>query len=713
MKTILSILFTMLTFSLFAQYPGDLDLSFNPGIGANDIVYTTAIQNDEKIIIGGAFTSYNGTTRNYIARLNSDGTLDSTFIVGTGANNSIFTTAIQSDGKIIIGGGFNSYNGTTINGIARLNTNGTLDSTFNIGGTGADNGIFTTAIQSDGKIIIGGDFSSYNGTTRNYIARLNSDGTLDSTFTVGTGTYNYVETTAIQSDGKIIIGGDFDTINGTAINRIARLNTNGTLDSTFTVGTGVNSSVLTTAIQNDGEIIIGGNFTTFNGTVLNHITRLNTDGTLDGTFIIGTGANNQVMTTAIQSNGKIIIGGDFTVYNGTLTTYIARLNTEGTLDSTFTVGTGGNFYITTTAIQSDGKIIIGGEFYNYNGTTRSHIARLYGLTPPCLPNTLSGTIYKGDTSATIDSGYVYLFRNNNTNTAMTLVDSVHFSTGGTYLFNSLDLSHTDTLLVLAVPDTSIHGYFPTYYGDTVRWIDAPPLIVTNCANNIDIHTRPVTTIPGNGTITGAAVRGTYQGAYRDKVHSPNDPLKGIHAHIIKRDASNLPVTFGIADNSGIFNIHNVPPGSYYLWVDIAGIPVDSLTLINDTIIILTNENINMDCIIADDMLIHRDSFPCMPTSIHSNDEGLKIKSIYPNPTTGALNIEYENPYTPIPLYPYTFSLHDLRGIEVFRSPVVATKPGINLVSLDISEVDAGFYFLEISNFKSRTGKVVARVVKME
>ena len=354
---------------------GSLDVTFNPGTGADNWIYTTAIQSDGKIFIGGEFFTYNGGGRNYSARLNPDGTLDGTFNPGGGASNQVYTSAIQSDGKIIIGGQFTNYNGTAINRITRINTDGSIDGTFNPG-TGVNSLVWTSAIQSDGKIIIGGQFITYNGTTVNRIARLNTDGSLDGTFNTGTGADNTVSTKAIQSDGKIIIAGNFTSYNGTAINRVARLNVDGTLDGTLTPGTGANSQVYGTAIQSDGKIIIAGNFTSYNGTAINRIARLNADGTLDGTFTPGTGANNLVLTSAIQSDGKIIIGGNFTSYNGTAINRIVRLNANGSIDGTFNVGTGVNGAIERSTIQSDGKIIIVGSFTNYNGTTRSRIARL-------------------------------------------------------------------------------------------------------------------------------------------------------------------------------------------------------------------------------------------------------------------------------------------------------------------------------------------------
>ena len=380
---------------------GTLDTTFNPGAGANSSVETIAIQSDGKTIIGGGFSTYNGTARGKIARLNADGTLYGTFDLGTGANGTVHTTIIQTDGKIIIGGEFTSYNGTAINRIARLNADGTLDTYFNTG-TGANGTVNTAAIQSDGKIIIGGEFTSYNGIARNHIARLNTDGTLDGTFDQGTGASDYVNTTAIQSDGKIIIGGGFLYYNGTAINRIARLNADGTIDGTFDPGTGASGNVNTTAIQSDGKIIIGGSFSSYNETARNRIARLNADGTLDGTFDLGTGASSYVLTINTQSDGDIIIGGNFTTYNGTTINRIARLNADGTLDTSFDPGTGANDNVFTTAIQSDGKIIIVGSYLSYNGTTRNYIVRLLN----CI-NTFSSITETACDSYTAPDGIVY------------------------------------------------------------------------------------------------------------------------------------------------------------------------------------------------------------------------------------------------------------------------------------------------------------------
>ena len=358
---------------MFGQ-SGTLDPSFNSGTSVNDVILAIAIQNDGKIIIGGNFTAYNGTAINRIARLNSDGTSDATFTPGTGADNIIRTIAIQSDGKIIIGGTFTNYNGSTLNNIARLNSNGTIDVTFTLG-TGANSTVNTAVLQGDGKIIIGGDFTSYNGTSRNRIARLNADGTLDATFDPGVGANATVFSTAIQSDGKIVIGGSFSTYNSNTKNFIARINSNGSFDASF-AGTGTNGTIRTIRIQSDGKIFMAGVFNTYDGVARISVARANSDGSLDISFEPGTGANSAVRTSAIQSDGKILIGGEFTSYNTTAINRIARLNSDGSIDATFNTGTGANNTVWSTVIQSDGKIIIGGMLTTYNSMTRNRVARI-------------------------------------------------------------------------------------------------------------------------------------------------------------------------------------------------------------------------------------------------------------------------------------------------------------------------------------------------
>ncbi len=208
-------------------------------------------------------TRYDGVLSVGIARLNANGSRDTTLNTGEGASNDVNAVALQ-DGKILIAGRFVSYTMVSRDHIARLNANGTLDTTFDPG-TGADGDVYAVVAQPDGKIVIGGEFTNYNATARNRIAGLNADGSLDATFTPGTGADQSLKTIAAQSDGKIIIGGGFTNYDGVARGRIARINPNGSLDTTFDPGTGAASvNVRTIAIQANGQIPIGGAFSTYN-----------------------------------------------------------------------------------------------------------------------------------------------------------------------------------------------------------------------------------------------------------------------------------------------------------------------------------------------------------------------------------------------------------------------------------------------------------------
>src|SRR5205085_1040605 len=144
------------------------DRTFNGRVGANNPVLALAVQSDGKVVIGGGMTSYDDdpAASDYVMRLNVDWTRDTTFNAGgLGADNTVYALAVQPDGKIVIGGDFSSYNGDAAASdyVMRLNADGTRDTTFNAGGTGANNTVYAVAVQPDGKIVIGGTFTSYNG----------------------------------------------------------------------------------------------------------------------------------------------------------------------------------------------------------------------------------------------------------------------------------------------------------------------------------------------------------------------------------------------------------------------------------------------------------------------------------------------------------------------------------------------------------------------
>ena len=305
----------------------------NPNPGANGIVYSALVLPSGATLIGGSFTAVNTISRNRIARLNADGSHEGSFNPGTGANDFVSSMALDSTGRIFVGGGFTSFNGSQRNGIARLTSTGSLDAAFNPG-QGANGTVWTLAVQGDGKVLIGGEFTTVGTEARNYIARLNVDGTLDTTFNPGVGPNGFINAILVQADGAIVIGGEFSSVSGVARSGIARLNANGTLDGTFNPGAGADGAVYALALQG-AKILVGGAFSNFDLRSSRRLARLEADGTFDTTFNIGTGADDTVYAITVQNNGLIYVGGIFTSFNQTRRVGLARLESYGTVDTTF------------------------------------------------------------------------------------------------------------------------------------------------------------------------------------------------------------------------------------------------------------------------------------------------------------------------------------------------------------------------------------------
>ena len=211
-------------------------------------------------------------TRNGIARMQTDGRLDQTLNLST-VGDYILATAVQPDGKTLIGGSFTTVLGVARNNIARVNTDGTLDAGFNPNANGT---VFAIVVQADGKILAGGSFSgasSIGGQTRNNIARLDATTGLADTWNPNAD--DTVNAIALQADGKIVAGGIFITIGGQPRNRIARLDATAGAADTWNPNASTAFSVVNSiAVQADGKILAGGNFTGIGGQTRNRIARL-------------------------------------------------------------------------------------------------------------------------------------------------------------------------------------------------------------------------------------------------------------------------------------------------------------------------------------------------------------------------------------------------------------------------------------------------------
>lgn len=358
------------------EVDGSFDPSFDPGTtGFNYGPNCAVIQPDGKTIIGGRFTSFNNSARNGIARLDLDGSLDASFDPGTGVDKYVQTLAIQPDGKILVGGDFCTYNDQYSGGdIFRVHPNGALDTSFQYQ-SGIGYGVNAIEVQPDGRII----YSGYNlgyGSYPNWITRVFPNGTLDASFQPDTGLVYTVWCSALQPDGKVIIGGGFFRINGHERWNIARLNQDGSLDTTFNPGWGANGMVTNIVLDDFGRILIGGNFTSVDSVAHGHIARLLPDGSLDPTFATGSGADDYVRAIAIQPDGGILVGGSFDSFDGVAAANIVRLLPNGSLDANTSFGSGSDGTVSFLAIQPDEKIIVGGSFISFDGIGRNHITRI-------------------------------------------------------------------------------------------------------------------------------------------------------------------------------------------------------------------------------------------------------------------------------------------------------------------------------------------------
>ena len=332
--------------------------------------------------------------------ISSAGSVDQTTATGQAFNSYVVSLALQpAGGDVLAGGSFTAFNGYPFDYVARLNADGFFDTSFLFNLAGA-NGIVQQvmsqaplATQTNGDIMIVGNFSQVDQVNRAGVARLNLDGSLDSSFNPGAGADGPVNAiaqqflpaaTTNQADlSYYVIAGAFANFDGVPSSGVARLTTTGALDPNFNPGAGVSGSnalVRVLAIDPNNRILLGGDFTFFNNKAHHHLVRLNVDGSVDSNFLafdgIASDINATVRAIQIQPDGRILIGGGFTNVNGGNFNFFARLNEDGTVDPTFNVGVGCDNTVLAIALDSQNNVLLGGEFSHASGVTRNGITRL-------------------------------------------------------------------------------------------------------------------------------------------------------------------------------------------------------------------------------------------------------------------------------------------------------------------------------------------------
>jgi len=362
-----------------------LDSGFDVGTRADADILAMAVQEDGRIIAVGEFTTIGGTNRNRVVRLNPDGSVDLSFATGTGSSGTVRAVAIQSDGKIVVGGNFLNSN-AGISCVVRLNPDGSGDASFVNVTVTILSSARVLAVQPDGRIILGGTFTEVGGVSRARIARLNTNGSLDTSFNPGTGLNDFPRAMLLQPDGKILVAGKFTAFNDLPAGRIVRLLTNGSIDPDFNAGIGAEDQIRALSRDTNGRIYIGGDFEMFNGTNRSGVARLFANGGLDLSFDQGNPASDTINTVAVGPDGKVWIGGLFQQAGGQPRGLLARLNENGTADPsvnvTFDNRAGDEMYAL--KFQSDGLLLMAGEFRSVNNVTRHRMARLVTPEAPTL-----------------------------------------------------------------------------------------------------------------------------------------------------------------------------------------------------------------------------------------------------------------------------------------------------------------------------------------
>lgn len=356
-----------LTLRLVESGVADLGFPAKP----DGTVWSVATQDDGRILIGGEFLNISGIPRMRIARLHTDGTLDQSF--NASVNNRIESFAIQKDRKIIISGVFSEVSGVTRRGIARLHPDGSLDMDFN---PDAAPWVYRILLLKSGKILIGGGIDSVGGTPVKSLVRLHPDGTLDDTFNCpvdSSNGYGYVYAMAEEPGGSLWVGGAFSRVKGIQRYGLAKINSDGTVDTSFNLATNPVSAI---ALQPDGKVVVGGSFVGIglgsNVPSRQRIARFNANGTLD-TF--NPSADGTVTSLSVQADGKIIMSGSFTTVGGRKRSGVARVFANGTLDASF-ADCAANSMVYAALSTGRGEVLAAGSFSRASDVAMKGLAKL-------------------------------------------------------------------------------------------------------------------------------------------------------------------------------------------------------------------------------------------------------------------------------------------------------------------------------------------------
>ncbi|MCI1186827.1 T9SS type A sorting domain-containing protein [Hymenobacter sp. DH14] len=368
---------------------GNLDAAFSQNVGFAGIALRIKLLPTGQYMLSNNSIGFmaGGITRAELLRLNANGTADATFNAGTAGGSANYSRDFdaQPDGKVVVVGSFGTFNGAAAAGVVRLNANGSVDPTFNVGtGIGAGsstNLVLAVLVLPTGKILLGGRFATFNGQPANGLARLNADGSVDPTFTSPLNQNGArVEGLVLQPDGNVLAYGTLP-VNSTThpTPGLVRLLPTGSLDPTFSSPTFLdirvgpnNGNGPAVVLQPNGKIVVSGSFSVAGA---DHLARLNADGTQDTSLQLANTGDGAPNTIGLQANGSILVGGFFNTFNG-IRAPLVQLTSTGAPDPGFACVAQSDGSVLSMVRQPDGKLLIGGLFTEINGQPVSYLARL-------------------------------------------------------------------------------------------------------------------------------------------------------------------------------------------------------------------------------------------------------------------------------------------------------------------------------------------------
>lgn len=357
------------------------DPSFPGGTGSSGTVFSVQVQPDDHVLLAGDFTTFNGQANRSVVRILPSGQRDTSFQTGTGADGRVNNLRLLPDGRVFLGGIFNNFNGAPSKNLVRLLPNGARDTAFNVG-TGLNNEVLGMEGFADGSVLLGGFFGQYKGAPTTQPLKILPNGARDTTFNLGgTGTSGLIEVIRQQPDGKILVAGTITQYNGQAVGRgVIRLLPNGQRDTTFNTGTGLASGTFRAmALQGDGKIILAGNFSSFNGRAVQRLIRLHPTGVLDTTFLVSTPFTGTIVSILVRKNGNILAFGNYSAIVGQLPHAIAEFSSTGLLLTQPGICVEMNSVPQGSGELSDSSIVIAGGFTVAGGANRPRIGKLINV----------------------------------------------------------------------------------------------------------------------------------------------------------------------------------------------------------------------------------------------------------------------------------------------------------------------------------------------